>query len=88
MRQPGSESEAGRLGAKRPRAAVSKMIADSHEAVSVRQFILLRGKKEFLNLWGWSRGYEDECPSLARARALGLPHLHKEERQVLLEMIL
>jgi hypothetical protein len=34
-----------------------------------------------LNLWG-------ECTSLARARVQEVPHLHKEEFQVLLDMTL
>ena len=44
---------------------------------------LIGGNKGFLNLWG-------ECTFFARARARvqEVPHLHKEEFQVLLDMTL
>jgi hypothetical protein len=37
---------------------------------------------------GLSRGYQGECTSLASVGVLGMPHLHKKELQVLLEMTL
>lgn len=37
---------------------------------------------------GVSGGYQGEYTSLARGRVLGTPHLHEEEFQVLLDMIL
>lgn len=47
-----------------------------------------RGNQGYLNLWGVNRGYLSESTSLARARVLGMPHLHKEKFQLLLDMTL
>ena len=42
----------------------------------------------YSSLCGVTRGYYwDECTSLAGARVLGMPHLHKEEFQVLQDLI-
>ena len=61
---------------------------DSPEAASVRQSILMGEQRLLKTFGGVRRGYQGECTSLARARVLGMPHLHKEEFQVLLDMTL
>jgi hypothetical protein len=47
-----------------------------------------RGNKWYLKLWRLGRVFGSKCISLARARFLGMPPLHKEEFQLLLNMTL
>jgi hypothetical protein len=42
--------------------------------------------KSYLNFWAVSRGYWGQCTSLARV--LGMPHLHEEQFQMMLDMTL
>lgn len=42
------------------------------------------GNKSYLNLCGVRKGYQGECRSIVQ----GLPHLHEEEFQVLLDITL
>lgn len=46
---------------------------------------LIVGKQRLLNLLGVGRGFVSECISLAKTKALGMPHLHKKGFQVLLD---
>lgn len=51
--------------------------------------VIGRGKnKGYLNIWGMSRCYWGECTALARAKVLGMSHLHKDEVQLVLDTTL
>lgn len=66
---------------------VASTETDSWEAASVRQPFNWEEQNlfKFLEV---SRDYQGRCRLLIGARVLGTPHLHKEELQVLLDMIL